>query len=89
MLSTKDLVFNEQLARKLVDQYMSLHIIEEVVSTNTVKLKLPTIMRIHLVVSLSQVVKYRKLVRKQRVEEPELVEVDGEEEWKVKRILNK
>ncbi len=46
-------------------------------------------MRIHLVVSLSQVVKYRKLVRKQRVEEPELVEVDGEEEWKVKRILNK
>lgn len=80
MLSTKDLVFNEQLARKLVDQYMSLHIIEEVVSTNTVKLKLPTIMRIHLVVSLSQVVKYRKLVRKQRVEEPELVEVDGEEE---------
>ena len=79
MLSTKDLVFNEQLARKLVDQYMSLHIIEEVVSTNTVKLKLPTIMRIHLVVNLSQVVKYRKIMRKQRAEEPKLVEVDGEE----------
>ena len=80
MLSTKDLMFNEQPARKLVDQYMSPHIIEVVVSTNTVKLKLPTIMRIYLVVSLSQVVKYRKLVRKQRVEEPKLVEVDGEEE---------
>ena len=68
---------------------MSSHIIEEVVFTNIVKLKLPTIMRIHLVVNLSQVVKHRKLVRKQRVEEPKLVEVDGEEEWKVKRILNK
>ena len=43
---------------------MSPHIIEGVVSTNTVKLKLPTIMRIHLVVNMSQVVKYRKLVRK-------------------------
>jgi len=64
MLSTKDLVFNRQLARKFVDQYMSPHIIEGVVSTNTVKLKLPTIMRIHLVVNMSQVVKYRKLVRK-------------------------
>jgi len=64
MLSTKDLVFNRQPARKFVDQYMSPHIIEGVVSTNTVKLKLPTIMRIHLVVNMSQVVKYRKLVRK-------------------------
>jgi len=64
MLSTKDLVFNRQPARKFVDQYMSPHIIEGIVSTNTVKLKLPTIMRIHLVVNMSQVVKYRKLVRK-------------------------
>jgi len=79
MLSTKDLMFNEQPARKLVDQYMSPHIIEVVVSTNTVKLKLPTIMRIHLVVNMSQVVKYRKLMRKQRAEEPKLAEVDGEE----------
>ena len=37
-LSTKDLVFKERLARKLVDHYMELYTIEEVVSTNTVKL---------------------------------------------------
>jgi len=38
MLSMKDLVFKERLAIKLVDQYISLYNIDEVVSTNTIKL---------------------------------------------------
>jgi len=38
MLSTKDLVFKERLAKKLVDQYIGPYIIDEVVSTNVVKL---------------------------------------------------
>ena len=38
MLSTKDLMFKEQLARKLVDQYVSPYIIDEVVFTNAVRL---------------------------------------------------
>ena len=38
MLSTKDLVFKKRLARKLVDQYIGLYTIEEVVFTNAVKL---------------------------------------------------
>jgi len=38
MLSTKDLVFKERLARKLVDRYIGPYTIEEVVSTNVIKL---------------------------------------------------
>ena len=38
MLSMKDLVFKERLARKLVDQYIGLYVIDEIVSTNTIKL---------------------------------------------------
>ena len=38
MLSIKDLVFKERLAKKLVDQYVGLYIIEKVISTNVVKL---------------------------------------------------
>ena len=53
MLSMKDLVFKERPARKLVDQYVGLYIIDEVVSINAVKLRLPTSMRIHLVVNIS------------------------------------
>jgi len=47
-LSIKDLVFKERPAKKLVEQYVGPYIIEEVVSTNTVKLQLPTSMRIHV-----------------------------------------
>jgi len=53
MLSIKDLVCKERLARKLVDQYISPYIIDEVVSTNVVKLQLLTSMRIHPVVNVS------------------------------------
>jgi len=53
LLSTKDLVFKERLMRKLVDQYIGPYIIEEVVSTNVVKLWLLISMRIHPVVNIS------------------------------------
>ena len=38
MLSTRDLVFKERPARKLVNWYIGSYVIEEVVSTNAVKL---------------------------------------------------
>jgi len=56
LLSTKDLMFKERPARKLVDQYVGPYIIEEVVSTNVVKLQLPTSMKIHPVVNISRIV---------------------------------
>ena len=62
LLSMKDLVFKKQLARKLVNQYVGSYTIEEVVSTNAVKLQLPTSMRIYLVVNISQIVCYKEQV---------------------------
>ena len=53
MLSIKDLALKERPAKKLVDQYVSPYIINEVVSTNMVKLQLPSLIRIHLVVNIS------------------------------------
>jgi len=53
MLSMKDLVFKKRLAKKLVNQYVDPYIIDEVMSTNTVKLRLPTLMRIHPIVNVS------------------------------------
>ena len=38
MLSMKDLVFKKRTAKKLVDQYIGLYTIDEVVFTNVVKL---------------------------------------------------
>jgi len=89
MLSTRDLVFKERPVKKLTEKYIRPYIVEKVVSKNMVKLKLLVFMRIHSVINMSRVVKYRKLVKGQKVEEPKLVEVDRVKEWEVKKILNK
>ena len=89
MLSIKDLVFKERLAKKLMERYVGPYEIEEVISKNAVKLKLLGSIRIYLVVNISRMVRYRKQEKEQRVEEPKPVEVKGVKEWKVKKILNK
>ena len=70
MLSTKDLIFKERLVKKLMERYIRLYKIEEIVLRNAVKLKLLVSMRIYLVVNINRVEKYKKLIRKQKVEEP-------------------
>ena len=89
MLSTKNLVFKKRPVKKLTEQYVEHYVIEKIVLKNTVKLKLLVSMRIHPVMNVSRIVRYRELVKKQRVEELKLVEVDGVEEWEVEKILNK
>jgi len=69
MLSTKDLVFKERPVRKLVERYVGPYEIEEVVSTNAVKLRLPSLMRIYPVVNISQIIRYKKQVKGQKREE--------------------
>ena len=56
MLSTKDLMFKERPARKLVDQYIEPYTIKEVIFTNAVKLRLLTLMRVYPVVNISRIV---------------------------------
>jgi len=80
MLSTKDLVFKERPVKKLMERYVGPYEIEEIMSKNMVKLKLPVSMRIHPVVNISRVVRYKEPVKGQRVEEPKPVEVEGVEE---------
>ena len=89
LLSTKDLVFKERPTKKLMERYVGPYVIEEVVSTNTVKLRLPSSMRIHPVVNVSRIVRYKEQIKGQRKEEGKPVEVEGVEEWEVEKILNK
>jgi len=89
MLSTKDLVFKERPVCKLVERYVGPYEIEEVVSSNVVKLRLLSSMRIHLVVNISRVVRYREQMKEQKKEEEKPIEVEGIEEWEVEKILNK
>ena len=89
LLSTKDLVFKERPSRKLTERYVRSYAIEEVVSSNAVKLRLPNLMRIHPVVNVSQIVCYKEQVKGQKKEEGKPIEVEGTEEWEVEKISNK
>ena len=89
LLNTKDLVFKGRPVRKLVERYVGPYVIEEMVLTNTVKLQLLILIRIHPVVNVSQIVRYRKQVKGQKKEEGKPIEVEGIEEWEIEKILNK
>ncbi len=89
LLSTKDLVFKERPVKKQMERYIGPYVIEEVVSLNVVKLQLPSSMRIHPVVNVSQIVQYKEQVRGQKKKEGKPVEIEEVEEWKVEKVLNK
>jgi len=91
LLSTKDLKWQmvRQSSEKLVEQFVGPYKIKAVISTNVVELELPTTIKIHPVVNVSQIKWYVNQVNGQRREAPQPVVVKGEEEWEVEKILNK
>jgi len=58
-------VFKKRLTKKLMEMYVGPYVIEEVVLLNVVKLQLPSSMRIHPVVNVSWIVRYKKQVKGQ------------------------
>jgi len=54
-----------------------------------VELDLPNTVKIHPVINVSRVCKYKDQVEGQRKEWPALVVIKGGEEYKVEKILNK
>ena len=75
----------EKLTKRFVDPYR----VKKIISSNAVELELPSTVKIHLVVNVSRIYKYVGQVEKQRKEQPAPVIIEGEEEWEIKRILNK
>jgi len=72
-----------------MERFVGPYVIEEVVFSNVVKLRLPSSMRIHPLVNVSWIVCYKEQVKGQKKKEGEPVEVEGVEKWEVEKILNK
>jgi len=91
MLSTKDLKYQMvgRRTEKLTERFVGPYKIKEIVSSNAVKLELPSTVRIYLVVNVSRIRRYVKQVEGQKKKQPAPVIIEEEEEWEVKRILNK
>jgi len=69
-----------------MERFIGPYKVKKVISANVIELELPSI---HLVVNVSRVCKYRNQVEGQRKETPQPVVIEGEEEWEIKKILNK
>jgi len=91
MLSTKDLKYQMAGRRteKLMERFVGPYRIKKIVSSNAVELELSSTVKIHLVVNVSRIQRYVGQVKGQRKEQPAPVVIEGEEKWKVERILNK
>jgi len=85
MLSTKDLKYQmvRRRTEKLTERFVGPYRVKEIVSSNTVKLELPSTVKIHLVVNISRVRQYVGQIEEQRKEQLALVIIKGEEEWEV------
>jgi len=91
MLSTKDLKYQMvgRRTEKLTERFVGPYKIKEIISSNVVKLELPSTVRIHLVVNVSRIRRYVGQVEGQKKKQLALVIIEGKEEWEVERILNK
>jgi len=89
MLSTKNLKYQMigRRTEKLTERFVGPYKIKKIVSMNMVELELPSTIRIHPVVNVSRIYRYVGQVEGQRREQPTLVIIEGEKEWKVDVVI--
>jgi len=74
---------------KFTECFVRPYRVKAIISSNAIELELPRTVRIHLVVNVSRVQRYNLQVEGQGKEVPQPVVIEREEEWEVKKIMNK
>ena len=85
LISTKDfsIELRKRVTKKLMKKFIGLYVVKKIVSENMVELELPAVLRIHLVVNVRKIVKYKEQVEGQKKIPLPPVEIAGEKEYKV------
>jgi len=91
LISTKDfsMELRRRATKKLTEKFIGPYVVRKVVSENAVELELPAMLRIHPVVNVRRLVKYREQIEGQKKIPPPPVEVAGEKEYEVEEILDR
>jgi len=91
LISTKDFLIElmKRATKKLMEKFIGPYVVRNIVSENAVGLELSASLRIHLVVNVRRIVKYREQVEGQKKIPPPPVEVASEKEYKVEEILDR
>jgi len=91
LLSTKELKW-QMIGRrtdKLMERFVEPYRVKGIISSNAIELELPSSIRIHPVVNVSRICRYKDQVKRQKITLPPPVEIQGEMEYKVEKILSK
>ena len=91
LISTKDfsMELRKRVTKKLMEKFIGPYVVKKIVSGNAVELELPTVLRIHLVVNVRRIVKYKEQVEGQKKILSPPVKVAGEKEYEVEEILDR
>ena len=91
LISTKDFLMElmKRVTKKLTEKFIGLYVVRKIVLENVVELELLASLRIHPVVNVRRIVKYKEQVKGQKKIPPPPVEAAGEKEYKVEEILDK
>jgi len=91
LISTKDFSAElmKRVTKKLTEKFIGPYVVRKIMLENAVELELPALLRIHLVVNVRRIVKYREQVEGQKKIPPPSVEVTGEKEYEVEEILDR
>ena len=91
LINTKDFSMElmKRAMKKLTEKFIGPYVVKKIVSENTVELELPASLRIHLVVNVRRIVKYREQVKGQKKIPLPSVEVNSKKEYKVEEILDR
>jgi len=72
-----------------MERFVGPYKVKKIVSMNAVEIELLSTVKIHPVVNVSRIRRYVGQVEGKKKEQLTPVIIEGEEEWKVERILNK
>ena len=68
---------------KFTECFVGPYKVKAIISNNAIELELSRMVKIHPVVNVSRVQRYKLQVKEQRKEVPQSVVIEGEEEWEV------
>ena len=73
----------------MTERFVGPYRVKRIISSNAIELDLPSSVRIHPIVNISKICRYRDQVKGQKVTLPPPVEIQGKMEYEVEKILNK
>jgi len=91
LISMKDFLMElmKRTTKKLTEKFIGPYVVKKIVSENAVELELLVSSRIHLVVNVRRIVKYRKQVEEQKKILSPSVKIASEKEYIVEEILDR